>query len=109
VHAETGSQVSPVSTTPLPQTAQALDELQPPGQLVGVEVMHWPVLLQVGAWVSKPAAQTGPVPQLAPIFILQPLTPSQVPSWQLARVVPQVESVTPVFFWMHPDPSLLQA
>ena len=111
VHAEIGSQVSPASTTPLLQTdaAQVVNEPQPPdGHGVASGTMHRPLELHEGAGVKEPATHEA-LPHVAPVVILQPLTPSQVPSWQLAGVVPQAESVRPEFFCVHPDPSFLQA
>jgi hypothetical protein len=91
------------------QAAHPVDELQTPdGHGVGRAATHWPLTLHEGATVREPAAHDE-LPHLAPVVILQPLTPSQVPSWQVAGVVPQAESTRPEFFCVHPDPSLLQA
>jgi hypothetical protein len=46
---------------------------------------------------------------VAPVVIAQAPAPLQVPFWQLAALVPQVESATPAFLGVHAEPSVLHA
>jgi hypothetical protein len=93
----------------VPRAAQSFPaELQPFAQVVVGSVVHWPLALHKWAGVKTPPAHLGPSPQAAPALIVQAPALLQVPFWQLAAVVLQVESGAPAFFFVHPVPLVLQ-